>query len=172
MFAIHGSSLMKPTRFFPILLILPSLCLLVFMASCAAKLEDTSYLTPIPQSTIAAYKEDMPIKTKQDAAIAAQALLSSTRLEYEELPRVTFVENLSLEEAHQKVRQTQPGEYFSEDRPGNTRVWLVLLEGNWRIVPPDPEHVYTPEPLTHGCAFVILDRENDRSEINWIKCSN
>ena len=168
----HGSSLMKTTRFFPMLLILPTLCLLVFMVSCVAKIEDTHYLTPIPQSTIAAYTEDMPIKTKQNAAIAAQALLLSTRLEYEELPRVTFVENLLLEEAHQKVRQTQPGEYSSEDRPGNIRVWLVLLEGNWRIVPPDPEHIYTPEPLTHGCAFVIIDRKNDRTEIGTIKCSN
>jgi hypothetical protein len=163
---------MKPTGFSPMLLILPSLCLLVFMVSCAAKTEDTLYLTPIPQSTIAAYTEDMPIKNKQDAAIAAQAILSSTRLEYEELPRVTFVENLSLEEAHQKVTQSQPGEYSSEDRPGNTRVWLVLLEGDWRIVPPDPEHVYTPEPLTHGCTFVIIDRKNDRTEIGTINCSN
>ena len=113
----------------------------------------------------------MPIRNKLDAAIAAQALLSSTRLEYEELPRVMYVENLPLEEVHEKVRQMQPGEYFSEDRPGNTRVWLVLFEGEWRVVPPDPEHVYTPEPLAHGCAFVIIDRNYDHSEIGTIKCS-
>jgi hypothetical protein len=157
------------TRFLPRILMFSSL--LVFSPSCAAYTEDTTYLTPIPQSTIAAYTEDIPIKNKQDAAIAAQALLSSTRLEYEVLPRVTFVENLPLEEAHQKVRQTQPGAYSPEDRPGNTRVWLVLFEGEWRIVPPDPEHIYTPEPLAHGCAFVIIDRKNDRSEIGTIKCS-
>ena len=81
-----------------------------------------------------------------------------------------FVENLPLEEAHQKVRQTQPGEYFPEDKPGNTRVWLVLFEGEGEKSPPDLIiFIYRSLASLDGCAFVIIDRKNDRSEIGRIK---
>lgn len=42
--------------------------------------EDTGYLTPASEQTLAAFRADSPIHDKTQAVIAAQAILSSTRL--------------------------------------------------------------------------------------------
>ena len=86
-------------------------------------MEDTSYLTPIPESTLSAYRSEMPITNKLEAVIAAQIFMRTTRLEYEETPRVISVDELTLDEAHRRVRDAQPGNYYCGDRPGNTIVW-------------------------------------------------
>jgi hypothetical protein len=119
--------------------------------------EDQRYLTPIPEATLAAYRSDMPITNRLEAVIAAQMFVKTTRLEYEETPGVVSVDELTLDDAHQNVRDPQPGNSYSEYRPGNTKVWLVMLEGDYRILPPDSD--YTPEPFSHGCVYVIVDKD-------------
>jgi hypothetical protein len=144
------------------------MCALVILPGCFSG-EDTSYLTPIPEATLAAYQSESPIENKLQAVIAAQRVLQTTRLDYQEEPVVVSVDEMRLEKAHQSVQQLQPGDYFYEDRPDDTKVWLVMFEGMWRIIPPDPEHTYTPEPFSYGCIYVIIDRDN-RSEMGTIAC--
>jgi len=132
-------------------------------------MEDERYLTPIPEATIAAYRDDMPITNKLDAVIAAQRNIGPTRLEFEDGPAVVSVDELTLDEAHQRVRDPQSDNYYYEDRPGNTKVWLVVLEGNYRIIPPISDS--TPQPFRHGCAYAIID-ENGRCEMGTMACSD
>jgi hypothetical protein len=80
-------------------------------------------------------------------------------LEYIEIPRVLSVEEMLLEDANKIVHPAQEGAYYYEDRPGDTMVWLVLVEGNWRIIPPDPEGTYTPGPFGRGCAYILVDKD-------------
>ena len=78
------------------------------------------------------------------AVSEAWSILKSSRLEYRETPRVISVRELSLQAAYQKVGFPRPGDYYYEDRPGTTRVWLVLFEAEARLIPPVPQHSITP----------------------------
>lgn len=75
-------------------------------------MEDVRYLTPISESTLSAYRDGMPITNKLDAVIAAQRYIGSWRLEFEDGPAVVSVEELTLEKAHQRVRDPQSGNYY------------------------------------------------------------
>ena len=126
-----------------------------------------NYLTPIPKATINAYRENMPITNKLEAAIAAQNFLETTRLDFKEYPKVIFVERTTLDEAYQKIHSQKPEDYDTENRQGKTKVWLVIVEGNFRIIPPLSEP--TPTPYSHGCAYVIID-QNGANEMGTIAC--
>ena len=131
--------------------------------------EDTTYLTPIPETTLAAYRPGSPIESKLQAVIAARASLGTTRLRYAETPEVAWAEEMKLEDAHKRV--AQPGVSTYEDRPGDTKVWLVVFEGEWLVIPPAPLHTVTPPPPSHGCAYVILDvTDSGHSEIGTMEC--
>ncbi len=130
-------------------------------ASCAVY-QDNSYLTPIPMSTLHAYGETRAVGGKLQPVNEAWLMLPASRLEFRDTPRVILVEELALEEAHQKVGIPRPGEYLFEDRPGSTRVWLVVFEAEARLIPPDPEHTFTPGPFLPGCTYVIVDQEGRR----------
>jgi hypothetical protein len=129
--------------------------------------EDKTYLTPIPRATLSAYRYGMPITNKLEAVIAAQIFLPTARMSYDELPKVISVEEITLDKANKKFHDPQPGDYYYEDRPGNTIVWLIMFEGNWRIESPfsDP----TPEAFWRGCAYVIIDKDG-RSGTRTIAC--
>jgi hypothetical protein len=132
--------------------------------------EDTLCLTPIPEATLSAFRADSSIESKLQAVIAARVYLGTTRLRYTKIPKVVSAEAVTLEDAHQRV--TQPGSYRYEDRPGDTSVWLVIFEGEWQVIPPDPLHTVTPPPPSPGCTYVILDTEDSgRTEIGTMECS-
>ncbi len=147
----------------------------VFQAGCGSSVEaghaaeDRTYLTPIPEATLRAFRSDSPIESKLQAVIAARVNLESTRLRFSEPPQVVSVEAMSLKLAHQ--RAAQPGVSTYEERPGDTQVWLVILEGEWQVFPPDPFHTVTPPPPVHGCTYVIIDQQDSaRTEIGGIGC--
>lgn len=78
----------------------------VFLASCSStKIEDDSYLTPIPESTLSAFQENRsyPIKNKFDAVLVARYYISqqsdSFVLSQDNL-RVRSVEKTNLIEVH------------------------------------------------------------------------
>ena len=101
--------------------------------------------------------------------IAAQVGLRQPRLRYAQLPQVKSVKQLRLIEARQRV--AQPGSYPYEDRPDDTEVWLVVFEGAWQIIPPDPKHTVTPSPPVHGCTYVMLQAtDGGRLEVGGIEC--
>ncbi|MCL5994870.1 MAG: hypothetical protein M1546_02300 [Chloroflexi bacterium] len=130
---------------------------------------DTTFLTPIPQATLDAYRSGAPIEGKLHAVIAARVNLGHKRLSSAGEPTVISVEALSLSDAQKRVRR--PGEIAYEDRPPYTQVWFVLFEGEWQVNPPDPQHTYTPQPPRHGCVFVIIEASGGvRSEVGGIDC--
>ena len=112
----------------------------------------------------------MPVDSKLQAAIAAQVIIRTSRLDYETAPKVISVEEMTLAEAQKIVRQLKPGNTYHDDIAGDTKVWLVMLKGEYRIIPPDPEHTYTPEPLAEGCISVIVDQDG-RSELMAAACA-
>jgi hypothetical protein len=122
--------------------------------------EDTLYLTPIPQSTLDAITITPPITTRLQAVIAACRVLGTTRLEFSTSPSVLSVEEMRLADA---IQQTGFPGATSDALPARSDVWLVIFDGDYRIIPPDPMHTYTPEPPGHGCAAVIIVTNNGLS---------
>ena len=139
--------------------------------------EDAAYLTQIPRETLQAYQFGSPIEDKMEAVIIAWLSLDTTRLSYTETPKVISAEAVRFEDARSWV--AQPGIFHmignTEDIPGDTKVWLVLFEGDWQISgpPADPEHPITPEPGLHGCVYVIIVDPNylERTQIGTTRCS-
>ena len=144
------------------------LIFVLVLSGCASPV-DTAYLTPIPQATLFAYNKGTPVENKLQAVIAARLFLFTTRMEFAEPPSVVSVESIPLEYALSQTKK--PGATTNDDRPGNTNVWLVIFEGNYQIIPPDPEHIFTPEAPLHGCAYVIVDPNTiGRNEGGSIAC--
>lgn len=151
------------------------LFLAIMVAACSTPptivpdTEETTFLTPVPESTLAAFDWSAPIESELQAVIAARAGLSTTRMDYEAAPEVLSVEKMTREDAHRRIAKA--GAAGNETRPGETPVWLVLFEGDYQILPPDPEHTITPPPPRHGCSFVILDAEGGGgSEVGTLEC--
>ena len=145
--------------------------LFLFIGTRCTIYEDKTYLTPVPEGTLHAYGETRAVGGKLQPVNEAWLMLSASRLEFRDTPRVILVEELTLEDAHQKVGIPRPGDYHFEDRPGSTRVWLVIFEAEARIIPPDPEHTFTPGPFWPGCTYVIVDQEG-RMELGTRKCAD
>jgi hypothetical protein len=127
--------------------------------------------TSIPEATLPAYRPGSPVGNQQVAVSAARVSLQQSRLRYIHTPKVVSVEQLKLEDARKRV--AQPGVIVSEDRLGDTMVWLVIFEGEWQIVPPDPGHTATPAPSTHGCVYVIMNAsDGGRTEVSGVACAS
>src|SRR5664279_1508420 len=120
--------------------------------------EDQSYLTPIPESTLQAYREGTPITNKLQAVIAARVLLSTSRMEEIQPSEVIFVERTTLADALKKAEK--PGMETFEDIPLQTPVWFVIFQGDWQLHPPLPGITATPLPPFHGCQYVWIAENN------------
>ena len=156
-----------------------AVCILVWGAVLVASCSTVTYQpeqasaalfnSPIPEATLQAYRFGGPIQDARTAIIAAHVSLLSTRLRYAQVPQVKSVEQMRLTDARKRVEQ--PGGYSHEDRPGDTSVWLVMFEGEWQVVPPG--HDLTPQPLTHGCVFVMLNAsDGGRGEVGGVQCTS
>lgn len=157
----------------PILLIIVSAAVSIAGCSIPAK-EGTATQTvtvapSIPETTLPAYRPGSLIASPQEAVNVARVSMEQSRLRYVNTPKVVSTEQLKLEDAHKRV--AQPGVIISEDRPSDTIVWLVIFEGEWQIVPPDPGHAATPVPPVHGCAYVIMNAsDGGRVEVGGVAC--
>jgi hypothetical protein len=142
---------MKQAKKIIIPLVVISLSLVIVFASCSkikTPTEDATYLTPIPDETLAEFKEGTPITSKLQAVIAARAYLETTRLHSTTEPKViTVVEEQS-------------------------KVWKIIFEGDWLVIPPDPDHTFTPPPPEHGCVYMTIDASDlVVSKLGTIECS-
>jgi hypothetical protein len=68
-------------------------------------------------------------------------------------PKVVFTEEMTLAEAKNLIPKDPSEVYSYEDRPDDTKVWLVIFEGSWQIHPPDSDLL----PLESGCIYAIID---------------
>src|SRR5512138_954191 len=101
----------------------------------------------------------MLLRNKLEAVIAARAQLSGTRLQFTQgEPQPVLAEEMTLAEAKERIPKN-PGEvYSSEDRPANTKVWLIVFKGQWQILPPVSNDL---QPLENGCIYVTIDIEHE-----------
>lgn len=97
--------------------------------------EGKSYLTPIPQATLDAYRSGQPVRTRQQAVIAAQQDIFMFHKDWESRPAAIFAERMDYEAALQFFEQPESS-YFYDPTPLNTPVWLVVFEGEWRHIAP------------------------------------
>ncbi len=141
-----------------ILLILSGLLLLAGDLSITSTLEDDSYLTPIPEKTRRAYNVRTPITNKLQAAIAGQALVNTGHFNFISTPIVRSVEEMTLAEARKRLADTS-----ADDRPPDTKVWLVVMQGDVQIIPPPSPYYQTMTPtpwiIRDSCGFVVLEAQ-------------
>ena len=148
---------------------------LILLASCtgipAGWLgEDQSYLTPIPESTLKAYKGGTPITNKLQAVVAARVLLSTSRMEEIQPSEVIYVQRMTLAEALKKAER--PGVETFEDISLQTPVWFVIFQGDWQLHPPLPGITATPLPPFHGCQYVwVAENNNGYAATGGIDCA-
>ena len=105
----------------------------IFLASCSSsKIEDNSYLTPIPESTLSAFQENRsyPIKNKFDAVLVAHYFIfqqsDSFVLSQDDL-RVRSVEKTNLIDVHEFLG-------YKTDTVEDTQVWFVTFDGSWQTI--------------------------------------
>jgi hypothetical protein len=136
----------------------------ILLISCAEiqapfQMEEQTFRTPIPESTLKAYHAGTPIANKLQAVIAARVLLSTSRLENIQPPEVIYVQRMTLAEATKKA--AKPGVENFEDIPPETPVWFVVFKGNWQLHPPSPGITVTPPPPYQGCQYVWISEANN-----------
>lgn len=112
--------------------------------------------TPIPAATLAAYRPGSPVEDANQAFVAAQFSLGTTRLHAvgDILPYDAQV----MRYAEAKAFTIPPGATDYTTYPGDARVWLVLFEGEWQIQSPVPEP--TSAKFQPGCVYVILSAQD------------
>ncbi len=114
----------------------------VFSAGCSSE-NEIAYLTPLPEATITAYQLAYPIRTNLDAAIAARRNIDTTRISPVGSPKAISVEHMTLAEAAARIPQL-----YTRDHPADAKVWLVIFQGKWELLPPEAA---APLPAYDGC---------------------
>ncbi len=154
-----------------ILLVLCALLLLVGDFALPAASENDSYLTPIPEKTRQAFNIRTPITNKLQAAVAGQILGTTPHFRFVSTPVIRSVEEMSLGRAREKL----PGS-GADDRPPDTKVWLVIMQVDVQIIPP-PSLDYqtmtpTPSIIHDGCSYALIDAKDpsNRLQVGGIIC--
>ncbi len=141
-----------------LLLIFLSLTISILAAGCSLY-QDTAYLTPVPEATLDAYRIGAPVETRLEAAIAGRKLLSGLRTAPVGAPAVVSAERTTLEEAYQRIAWNDPR---YDHWPRGTSVWLVIFEGDWRLIPDDPTPT-TPLPAAyHACVYSLFAAQDGK----------
>ncbi|NOH03273.1 MAG: hypothetical protein HND47_15595 [Chloroflexi bacterium] len=129
----------------------------LFLIVGCSTVKDTTYLTPIPIETLSAYSGGKPIQHKLDAVIVGQRMLWGSRTSNIGELKVVFVDKITLTDALKKIGWTGRNWTKLSD---NTKVWLVIFEGDWQLIFPVPgvegEVVPTLEPPYHGCEYSLF----------------
>lgn len=140
------------------LLVLSVFVATIFLVNCSLStttVENYTYLTPIPESTRLAYREKRPITTKFDAVLEATQDIYYSRLTFTQgAPIVVFTEEMTLAETKKLIPEDPSEVYSTKDRPDDSKVWLVIFEAQWQILPPMSNDLL---PLETGCIYAILD---------------
>jgi len=126
--------------------------------------------TATPEITLPHYLSGQPITNQQEAISAALDNLKKSRLHYQSVPKVVSAEKKKAKDARKQFKEE--GITVCERRSDDTMVWVVLFEGEWQIIPPNPSHTETPPPFTQGCVYVIMDAsDGGEAEVGGIDCT-
>ena len=144
------------------LLIFPVIIACLLSSGCSTT-DESVHLTPVTQATISAYKNNPPVDNKLDAVILARISILGSRIIPVGEPQPVYAEQMSLEEAGQKINWDTP-----TFLPVNMIVWLVIFEGEWQFEFPMYENGVVPtlEPPYHGCQFSIVSA-NDGQHVTY-----
>ncbi|RUA16307.1 MAG: hypothetical protein DSY55_04395 [Clostridia bacterium] len=127
-------------------------------------------LTATPKIPLPGYHLGPPIQNQQEAISAALANLEQSRLHYQRISKVISAEKMRAGHARRQLKEK--GVTAFEGRAKDIMVWVVLFEGAWQIIPPNPSHAETPPPLTHGCVYVIMNAsDGGNAEVGGFECS-
>lgn len=144
---------------------IPLLCLLG-VSGCSQQM-DPSLQTPITRETLDAFRNPPLIQNQQQAALAALRKLGESRLEYNQPPKVISVAKMSNRAAMKHLATSGMEDFTVVDR----EVWLVVFEGEFRIVPFGPGT--TPGAFGHRCVWVVIGVENDQGgRVKSAPCEN
>jgi hypothetical protein len=127
--------------------------LLVFLAGCSAP-ESISGFTSTPQTTPEFHQPGSLVQTSSDAiAVGGKLFEEQGGFQWTRGPEPVFTEELSYEGAV-ALMGIGDGEYNLW--PPETRVWLVVFEGQWLLAPLDPNQS-NPAPLPYeGCLVSVF----------------
>lgn len=132
---------------------------MMLLAGCSA-LESTAYLTPIPDATLQSYKFGAPIESRLEAVIVGRKMLCVLHSCNIGTPKVISADEMSFEDANKRIGRTDAHyDYW----PRDIGVWLVIFEGEWQLIPPDPTHTATLPAPAHGCEFSLFAAKNGES---------
>ena len=92
--------------------------------------------------------------TKLDAVAAALQGFDTPDFAWTEGPRTAFVEQMTYEQALVRLWGVQPPDDQFITYPRQTRVWMVIFQGRWTLVPMGPPGA-APLPY-EGCLFRML----------------
>ena len=127
-------------------------CVLVLAAGCS-KPEGTSYPAPVPDDTPSLYPPESPVDTSPAAITIGTKLLEDKGIIWIESPTVAFAEEMSYAEASERIGL---GNTQYDLWPPETRVWFVIFNGRWQLIPLDPNQA-APQPLSYeGCLLLVF----------------
>jgi hypothetical protein len=132
--------------------------LAISTAGCAkirGLVQDDSYLTPIPQTTLDAYQYGQPVETRSQAVIVAQMGGLPFHTNFIDRPVVIFAEKMDYGEALRRIERSRPTTYF-DPTPLDTPVWLVVFKAEYTLTEP----LGTISPPYSGCALALVQAED------------
>jgi hypothetical protein len=133
------------------LALLSWLAISVFWQSQPA--EDLSYLRPIPKATQDAFRPGDLVQTKLQAVLAAQRV-SGPHFKPIGVQTVISAAKCRINDAERRV--TDATQVCAMPYPGETFIWLVVLDGNWSIQPPPALNAPSPTHVVSGCTCVFV----------------
>ena len=106
---------------------------------------------------------------QQEIVIEAQRFLSSSRTEFQSPPQIILLEKTTRSKALKRMASSEEIVNVTHNS-GKNQVWLVLFEGEMRVIPPNPLHTWTPGPFTHQCVYVLIDPETHLNGLRGTRC--
>ena len=126
---------------------------LVLTAGCSAK-EAVSNPTPIPNATPVLDQRGDLVVTELDAITLGGKLFEEKGgIQWIDAPTTVLAKEMLYTEAVNLIGE-QVAEY--DLWSGDTKVWLVVFQGRWELMPLDPNQA-NPQPLQYeGCVFSLF----------------
>jgi hypothetical protein len=125
---------------------------LILAAACSPP-KHTASPAPIPEATAGPYRLGSPVETKIEAVSVGSQLLQAPGFKWIGSPRVVLAEQMTYAEANTRMGL---GEAQYDVWPEETSVWLVVFQGQWKLIPVNPATPSPPSMSYEGCVMTIF----------------
>lgn len=99
----------------------------------------------------------------------AEHFLGTSRIEFQKPPQVIRIEKTTPGRAIRFINRNDSISFGEKDAE-KAAVWLVIFEGEMRIIPPDPNHTFTPGPFSHQCVYVSVNPVTHMNALRNTRC--